>query len=174
MFAATHPLSPPFQIQLHSSPFSPLLSLLSSLSLPHSLARLLPPFLLPSFPPSLPSSLSPSLLPPSLPPSLYFLITFHSTYNWLTTVHSQHGLCMIPPSPPPSAFPQVIATEDINNQPRNGSTTVSIEVTNVNDNIPVFENTTYLSIIPENAPPGTFVTMVTMPFLFCSSKTMYL
>lgn len=76
----------------------------------------------------------------------------------------------------PSSFPQVIATEDINNQPRNGSTTVSIEVTNVNDNIPVFENTTYLSIIPENAPPGTFVTMVTLfvLFLFCSSKTIYL
>jgi len=54
----------------------------------------------------------------------------------------------------------VIATEDINNQPRNGSTTVYVDITNTNDNSPVFDNTTYISTVPENAAPGFFVTMV--------------
>ena len=93
----------------------------------------------------------------------------------LTTCHNAElplslplSLSLLPhPSPLLLLLSQVIATEAINNQPRNGTTTVSIEVANVNDNSPVFENTTYLSIIPENAPPGAFVAMVTL-LMFCS------
>lgn len=50
--------------------------------------------------------------------------------------------------------------EVVDSSPQSGSTIVSISVINENDNAPRFVNQTYSTVIPENAPAGTFVAMV--------------
>ena len=56
--------------------------------------------------------------------------------------------------------PQVIARELLGDLAMNGSTTVTINVINENDNSPVFLNSSYFVSIPENIQPPAFIALV--------------
>ena len=54
-------------------------------------------------------------------------------------------------------FFQVIATEVVDNRNKTASTVVTVSVTNINDNFPIFDKLEYFADISENANIGDFV-----------------
>ncbi len=52
---------------------------------------------------------------------------------------------------------QVIATEIVGNKTKTASTVVTVDVTNINDNFPVFDKSEYFADVSENANIGDVV-----------------